>query len=560
MVDQQADDNFEFSPDGLYRLGLRRQPFAAGPLFEDTARATQRNVILSLLQTGERIVLLRGAPQLGKSTLLQHLLGHQLPGLHMRALQATAQTTSPQLFAELFQAADTDTTAATSGSPPSAPQPPVERHHAAQRVHGARRAGLHPALLIDDAERLPPSVLTDLLDLWHELNARNEAFSLLLTTQVDTAEPTHLNGVELPTARLHTTHLLPLNEEQTAAYLELRMTDAGAEADLLSRAEKRAIFQHSAGHPVRIHEQAYRVLSERLAHRRDDQPQRTAPAINPIASTSERQRRWPLLATVALVCLAAGSVAALLIRPDLLPGIGPDLSLTDLELVDEQRAAPAVEPPPEATPEETLSLTAGGEWLARSRSVLEETPQEEATQPSSTTIVPERDPDTTAAIMQDDAEIASFSAATAPLSTTPSAARQESARPEEDEGEEDETVDRRGAAETKEETARGWIDGQQPDHYTIQLLAAGERAALERYAADLGLDEGEAHVVATLREDQVWYVLLYGSHTDRESARERIETLPEQIRQQQPWIRSLASVSEQLAAASDIAQRAEPAE
>lgn len=71
-------------PASLHRLGLLEQPFGDRPhgpaIFEDAAYRTQVNVALNLLQTGERVLLVRGGPGLGKSTFLRKLLDSAQPG------------------------------------------------------------------------------------------------------------------------------------------------------------------------------------------------------------------------------------------------------------------------------------------------------------------------------------------------------------------------------------------------------------------------------------------------------------------------------------------------
>ncbi|MBK1725885.1 AAA family ATPase, partial [Halorhodospira neutriphila] len=267
MARHSSDDNLQFPPEALYRLGLTQQPFSDPPpsTYEDLTRATQLNVTLSLLQSGERIVLVRGGAGLGKSTFLRRLAERQPPGLQVARLTGGPGLGTAALWSTLAAAAE-------GGDPGAAPE---NRDHAANHVRGARRGGMRPALLIDDADRLAPAVVDELLGLWRELDELEEGFALVLAVDPERPAPWGPEQpASLPEERVHTTNLYPLTEEQTGEYLEHRLTAAGAEPGLLTAAEKSAIYEAAGGHPGRTHAEAYRALANRLGPARQGRPGR----------------------------------------------------------------------------------------------------------------------------------------------------------------------------------------------------------------------------------------------------------------------------------------------
>jgi len=94
-----------------------------------------------------------------------------------------------------------------------------------------------------------------------------------------------------------------------------------------------------------------------------------------------------------------------------------------------------------------------------------------------------------------------------------------------------------------------WAWSQDPSHYTVQLAAAKSEKSLESVMASINLP-GELAVVQTLREGELWYVLIYGSFASREAATGTIERLPARLKQSQPWPRSFASIQGELSKAT----------
>lgn len=86
-----------------------------------------------------------------------------------------------------------------------------------------------------------------------------------------------------------------------------------------------------------------------------------------------------------------------------------------------------------------------------------------------------------------------------------------------------------------------WLREQPAAHYTIQILGLSDLQALRRFGQEQRLDM-ELAWFRTVRNDQDWFVLVAGRFPDADSARAAIEGLPENLRRNQPWIRSFGSV------------------
>ncbi|BAU57574.1 DamX [Halorhodospira halochloris] len=553
----QPGNELKFSEEGLYRLGLTGQPFADPlPQFEDTARITQLNVALSLLQSGERVVFVRASAGLGKTTFLQRLIELQPPGLQMTYMQAAPTTTAEELFANLRACMENDPELAATS---------IDRSQIKHKIKGARRAGTRPVIVIDDAEQLPEQTSSELISLWSELDRSGEGFGIVLATNQNQEGKarkgrTSLDSL-LPQERIHTTHLFPFNEQQTDAYLEHRLTSAGAEPDLLSKKEKQAIFYDSDGYPSAIHHHAYRTLSDRLAKRYDDLPSATSPI-----KKGDKRLRWPLLAGSGAAIFCAGA-AWYVSGTDIFSISEPDLDIT-AQPPTENGTANTSEPP-EGTPlqggdSESEALRDDGEapydltmpsqysFSRELRADLEtesdqvdddlqdDSPSLEEEAAETGHEEPEAEDEQTQDIAaEDDHEHELQQDEAEPLDEDPEVA----AATEETAPDEQEQLAAAEADDPEDQDTNQWLEEQNSEHFTIQLLGARNRDSVVNYAEEHGLNE-DTQIIESRREGEPWYILVYGSHEDRTAANTQINQLPDEVRRFGPWARTFSSIEE----------------
>ena len=90
-----------------------------------------------------------------------------------------------------------------------------------------------------------------------------------------------------------------------------------------------------------------------------------------------------------------------------------------------------------------------------------------------------------------------------------------------------------------------WLQGLNPKHYTIQIVAAYDAVAVSRIAAREDLRETMAIYKQEFNQRD-WYILLYGDFSSVREARSAIQSLPEDIRTYKPWVRNLLTVQDDL--------------
>ncbi|MCO4758379.1 MAG: SPOR domain-containing protein, partial [Oceanospirillaceae bacterium] len=78
-------------------------------------------------------------------------------------------------------------------------------------------------------------------------------------------------------------------------------------------------------------------------------------------------------------------------------------------------------------------------------------------------------------------------------------------------------------------------------NYTLQLLGAREKESIERFLRAYSQLEG-VRSFATLFKGKPWYVVVYGSFSDRKQAIAAVKTLPARLKKQRPWARSMKGI------------------
>ena len=91
--------------------------------------------------------------------------------------------------------------------------------------------------------------------------------------------------------------------------------------------------------------------------------------------------------------------------------------------------------------------------------------------------------------------------------------------------------------------AAGWLEGRSPERYTLQLVAARDRDAVQRFVARHGIKAPYAIFERRL-DGRPWYALVAGDYPDRAAALRARDALPAGIRAADVWPRSFGSIRE----------------
>lgn len=86
-----------------------------------------------------------------------------------------------------------------------------------------------------------------------------------------------------------------------------------------------------------------------------------------------------------------------------------------------------------------------------------------------------------------------------------------------------------------------WLLAQPESGYSIQLLAAFDREAVRRYLLQHGM-ETQGFILEAKRNGRPWYIATHGYFPTRAQANAALAQLPEAVRREQPWPRTIVEL------------------
>ena len=94
------------------------------------------------------------------------------------------------------------------------------------------------------------------------------------------------------------------------------------------------------------------------------------------------------------------------------------------------------------------------------------------------------------------------------------------------------------------EDFNSWLARHSQDAYSMQLFSHSEKAAAERFQKSLDL--ADSYVYQANLDGKIRYRVLWGAFDPRAEAQQAIESLPEDILAQQPWIRQFSAIAKEV--------------
>lgn len=291
--------------------GLRQEPFSIAPdpryLYMSERHREALAHLLFGLSCGGGVVLLTGEIGTGKTTVCRAFLEQVPSNCHVGYIF------NPKLtVVELLQSICDEFHISVEPRPGVVPSVKdyVDRLNAF--LLQAHAEGHNSVLIIDEAQNLSPDVLEQLRLLTNlETNSR-KLLQIILIGQPELRDMLARPELEQLAQRVVARyHLQPLNEQETALYVQHRLDVAGLDRPLpFERAAIRRIHRHARGVPRRINLLCDRAMLGAYAHSRASIGAKTvdiaAREVFGDGRQGRRRLRVPVLAVGALALLAAG--------------------------------------------------------------------------------------------------------------------------------------------------------------------------------------------------------------------------------------------------------------
>ncbi|MFD1261509.1 ATPase, T2SS/T4P/T4SS family [Entomomonas asaccharolytica] len=366
--------------------------------------------------------------------------------------------------------------------------------------------------MIDDADQLSENVIQLLLNLANEHLVSLHLFLFARPNLLDQLE--HSSLVKEVTFNLP---LTPYTLEETKEYLLLRLEGAGQELSIFTDEQLLEIYTKSGGWPGVINQVARDVLIENMQHH--DGPDlfnnidegEDDVAFYAADTTREVKTTKPKLILPKKHLAIVGVIA---------------IALVAILLFSK---SPSTEQEPTIVASHYADLPS-------------ETGSGQVTQdiPLSTEVAPSNDQSSNNDTPVVDNAMLSPPTVTEPTTTVASPSQTTSS-----------PVVNKPQQQTKPQqtattVAQGneWYRGKTATNYTIQVSVASNEKAAQDF---IRKQSGSYQYFKRLRADKIDYVITQGEFTSRSAAQEAIKKLPAAIQESKPWVRTFASIKQELA-------------
>lgn len=481
----------------LARLNLNIQPFLpprhCEEYFVPTALGMLINGVFQQLSNHDGIQVIKGESGSGKTSFCRRLLCDVPPGFSIDLHSGSGGQTINTLL---------ETIAGLSEPTQAGTQELAVQ--AANRVFRRLLDQQQPALVIDDAHLLPPKTLQTLLKFLSAIAKQNYGRLKLVLVGERKVDETlaRINPALLSPADIFSALLRPLNRQDVEHYIRFRLERAGATQPMpLTQKELASIQSRCAGLPYKINRLTCEVLNKRNG-----------------GFTGGKSFRNLFLGfavlSVALALLIYRSAG----NND--PPATTSTAMTKSAALPRKNNAPAIKTPDTPSVVTTLPRNSTDNIVMPALHTVE------SREPAILTGYPQSNEAESAGSSAEPSEPGVANNSGEPEATT--------ARPD-------------PAAGNIIEYAysESWLASQPDAYLMVQLAGTWNLESLQAFSRRLHVNKTLVFH-RSLRNNQEWFVLLYGPFPDYSAAEQGILELPPNVQSNNPWIRSVASFKKTL--------------
>jgi len=492
---------------------MTREPFADAIeddlFYAEPGRQQKLDILLHLTQYGNELVLVAGPLGSGKTTLLQQYLLKTLNNWIVACIDAQNGIDERKLLQQLFHQMNMDFQGATHSELFERMQ-----HHFDTLQHNAQQA----VLLIDNAEQLPVTALKRVLEMAALTNADKKPLLRIILFGTRTLDENFNDPLLNSQAHIFRRNidLLPFSQTHTTHYILHRLSAANFAADKpFTDAVLQKIHKQSIGWPGKINHLAHNVLIESL------------PTVDSILGNIPNINKVRAIAVLTGILL----IGTLLFFQDEF-----NTWLASEPTTTASQSSPA-SLPPTAAPATTFNEAPMPDVISEPEPPSQESVEKNAdaditfTQGSTKDTIP--DTNTKLSISTTTPLIAKKETKPEPVkhpvdTITPSA------------------INTLPIPTDLPGFRNAWILEQNPNHYTLQLVAGNNINTLRSFIRQHPLNEPLA-IYHTIRKGKTWFGLIQYSYPSKQAALDARGQLPDALRRQNPWIRQFSALQKDLA-------------
>lgn len=507
-------------PEYLSHYGMYRAPFAStiedDMYYADPIRQQRLDILLHLTQNTNELLVVIGDEGMGKTTFINQFIKNAAEHWKLCFIEGHKMMSEEQFLQRVYMGFNIAHASVHKGTMLSTLR---------KRLEGMLENAIPVILVVDDAHLFSTKVLGLILDIASINNSKTGGSVRVILAcepqiKILLAEPALDDSHDLIVRKID---LPPLDEKNTGEYLHHRLTQAGMiDEQFLTKATISKIFKYSGGIPHKINEAADKLLFD------------TTPIIRRNSNIQSSQKSPILKIFIISLIIAAIVGGALYFFTSNVESNIADNSNNNIK----ETTTPLILPPAQGTSNSTESA---GATTAEPTDPMQSLKEELAskTQPRKQT-----------GPVKTESENRIETQSSAPVITLPELKQVEPANSKQAEQQtqqqaKPEPVVQQAPQNNAALKNSEWILQQNPNHYTLQLVAGRQKQTITNFISKYKL-KGTLIYFSSKRNGNVWHNLTYGTYPDRKSVNLAIKKLPASLSEIQPWIRQLKTIQSEI--------------
>lgn len=477
--------------------GMARDPFSPDVepdiYYAEPTRKQRLDVLLHLTEYGNEVMVVIGPKGSGKTALLQQFQKNKHENWKIAPIDVVEGFDDRKFLKQLYHQMDL----AFRGASYNELMDYMEKH-----FRQLQENSFIPVILVDNADKLPLTALKKILEMASLVNDDNKPLIrvIMFGTEIIKElfkQPQLGHLVNIPMRSLE---LPPLNEEQTVHYILHRTLAAKFNGkDIFNESAILKIYRESFGWPARINEICHDILIKSVPGKKQD--------ALPGMGDKGRNPKQLAAAGIALAVLAIVLVFKSQISDWITTGSNLVTHVTENSQQPGSSASnnnppangPVASSEPVTLVEKLKSRDSSYQGINNGKDADKEKP------------------------------VAPKTGDMAPLNPAiPST-----------------TTSKPDVAGLNIPHGNNWILSQNPDHYTLQVVAGENLDTIDDFIKEHQLKDNIAYY-HSLRKGKDWYGLVYGNYDTKQLAVAAVDQLPPKLKRIDPWIRPLGGIQKDI--------------